>query len=99
MTAMPFTPDGKEFKLNMPRITGKTFTKQKVTLDGFRYEQCVFNECQLIYGGGPCRALSCYIEPNCTIDFQDHAAFVLQLLTDLGWKMTPPPAVDPSRIH
>ena len=32
--------------------TGKTFSKQRVPLDGAAFVNCTFDECELVYGGG-----------------------------------------------
>jgi hypothetical protein len=36
----------------MTHHTGKTFTRERIVLDGNAYENCTFNECELVYSGG-----------------------------------------------
>ena len=77
--------------MKLPAVIGKAYDKETVTLDGTSYQQCLFNQCKLVYHGGPTRVFECSISSNCTIEFQDSAAFVLQTLVELGWKIGSPP--------
>ena len=83
----------------IPEIVGKTFDNQEITLDGTAYTTCTFNKCKLIYHGGPTRLSSCSISPGCGFEFQDSAAFLLQMLAELGWKLVPPALMGPSQTH
>ncbi|PYV64240.1 MAG: hypothetical protein DMG97_35455 [Acidobacteria bacterium] len=74
----------------LPQVIGQTYNKAQVGLDGVSYQNCVFNDCHLIYRGGPARFVSCRISSGCVWEFSDAAACVMQTLTDLGWKIAPP---------
>jgi hypothetical protein len=74
----------------LPEVIGQSYTKRDVVLDGNSYQRCTFNECRLIYRGGPARLVSCYIGPNCTWQFVDAASYVLQFLQEIGWQIIPP---------
>jgi hypothetical protein len=76
--------------VNLPEMVGKSFYDTTAQIDGTSYKNCSFNRCRLIYRGGPTLFLSCSIASNCTVDLQDAAAFILQTLRDLGWKVVPP---------
>ncbi len=69
----------------------RKFSNETVVIDGTSYQNCSFDRCKIIYRGGPTRLVSCYISPGCAIELQDAAAFVYQVLGELGWKLTPPP--------
>ena len=71
-------------------VKGQTFETTTVELDGTSYHNCKFNQCKLIYRGGPTRLSSCYLSKNCSFEFQDNAAFMLQTLSELGWTLVPP---------
>ena len=71
--------------------------EKEIVLDGTSYQQCTFNECRLVFRGGPTRLSSCYIGPNCAWQFEDAAAFVLQLLQEAGWQVNPPAQTIPLR--
>lgn len=73
------------FKLQ--NVKGRTFDKQLVMLDGTRYENCIFNECTIRYCGGPTQLSSCTISPNTVWDFQLHAAQVIQVLQEAGFRL------------
>jgi hypothetical protein len=79
----------------LPEVIGRIFDGVTVTLDGVSYQKCTFKRCQLIYRGGPARVVSCSIGAGCVWEFQDTAAFVMQTLSDLGWKLAPLEALSP----
>ena len=74
----------------MIEIFGQTYTKQELVLDGCSYRGCTFDECVLIYRGGPAQVATCYISPGCKWQFEDAAYNVWQILLQTGWKMIPP---------
>jgi hypothetical protein len=73
----------------LPVVSGQTYSKNDVILDGNSFQNCRFNEC-LIYRGGPTRVFQCYISANTEFMFTDAAAYVLQTLQELGWTIAPP---------
>jgi hypothetical protein len=66
----------------MPLVDAKglIFSHETVVIDGTRYQNCSFEECTIIYRGGPTRLVSCSISEKCRIELQDAAAFVHQVL-------------------
>ncbi len=74
----------------LPEVKHRTYEKQDVELDGTSWQDCMFHECRLIYRGGPCRMVKCYISPNCAWQFEDAASYVLQFLQEVGWQLVPP---------
>ena len=80
----------------LPEVKGQSFTKQEVNLDGKSHQNCTFNECRLVYRGGPARMVSCYISGNCEWKFEDAASYVLQFLQETGWRIIPPGELAPS---
>ena len=87
---MPIQPS--DF-MRLVEAKGLTFSRETVVIDGTSYQNCSFVECRIIYRGGPTRFVSCSLSPNCRIELQDAAAFVYQVLGELGWKLVPPPWV------
>jgi len=83
--------------MKLPEIVGQTYGGgAQVGLDGIAYRNCTFKAgCRVIYRGGPSRVERCAVEPGCVWDFQDNAAFVLTLLSDLGFRVTPPGHMEP----
>jgi len=79
---------------SLPQVEGETYTQKDVLIDGTSYQKCSFNQCRLIYRGGPSRLWRCYIGPGCTFQFEDAAAYTLQILQELGWQIAPPGHVD-----
>ena len=75
----------------LPVVSQRTYENTRVTLDGVSYLNCTFKTCQLVYKGGPAKITSCFIGPNCRVEFQDAAAFMLQFLASWGWSINPPP--------
>jgi hypothetical protein len=68
-------------------VKALTLDKKLVMLDGIRFENCVFNECTIRYAGGPAQLHSCTISPNTLWDFQAHAAQVIQVLQEAGFRL------------
>jgi hypothetical protein len=81
----------------LPKVEGQTFDNKTVTIDGTYYRNCTFNKCKLIYCGGPARLDACSISPGCAFEFHDSAAFLLQMLGELGWTLVPPAWMGPSK--
>lgn len=74
-----------EFKL--PVIPSRTYTNQPVRLDGNRYENCKFIDCQIVYSGGPAEVHSCEFSQNTLWDLRNAAAITLQVLQQCGWQI------------
>lgn len=81
----------------LPEIKQRSYHNQAVVLDGASYQQCTFNNCHLIYRGGPCRMASCYIGPGCSWQFENEASYVLQFLQEIGWQIVPPAHLERSQ--
>lgn len=77
----------KNFRL--PVIKGQTFDGQKVSLDGTRFENCIFKNCDILYAGGPAETSSCHFE-NVRWLFEGTAGTVVYVMQNLGWKIQPP---------
>jgi hypothetical protein len=57
----------------METLTDTTLENQEEIIDGKSYTKCVFNNCTLVYKGGPFPAFdSCQLN-NCSWVFQDAA--------------------------
>jgi hypothetical protein len=74
----------------LPEVANKTFDKMTIVIDGKSHRACLFNQCKIIYLGGPARMAECSFSPGCSFEVRGQAAFVVQTLSELGWKMTPP---------
>ncbi len=72
-------------EIKLPVISGKKFTREAVTLDGKRFENCKFIECHLVYYGGPADCSACEFSPNTSWDFQGSAAITMLVLRKFGW--------------
>ena len=55
-------------------------------MDGTRYENCRFIDCQLVYKGGPGEAAGCYFSPLTVWQFDEPAATVVQTLQRYGFQ-------------
>ena len=78
--------------MKLPEVVGQSYGRgSQVGLDGVAYRNCTFKSgCTIIYRGGPARVESCMVEAEVVFDFQENAAFVVTLLTDLGFRLIPP---------
>jgi hypothetical protein len=68
----------------LPVISGKTFTNQKIDLEGTRYENCIFQSCHIIYSGGAADPEGSVFSPDTKWDIRGAAANTLLLLKILG---------------
>ena len=75
------------FKL--PVVRDQTFDGAQVALDGNRFENCAFKNCDIIYRGGPAETSSCYFEDVRWI-FEGAAGTIVAVMQGLGWKILPP---------
>jgi hypothetical protein len=73
----------------LPVTKGQKFTGTRVSLDDTRFEDCTFQNCDIIYSGGPAETSSCYFE-NVRWVFEGSAGIVVQVMQGLGWKIAPP---------
>jgi hypothetical protein len=76
--------------MELPEVVGQTFKNTTVALDGKSFRSCRFENCHIVYRGGPARCSWCWIGPGRRWELQDNAAFEVQLLSEIGWKLTPP---------
>jgi hypothetical protein len=67
-------------------ITGQTFTRQTIEIDGKRFENCKFIECTIIYGGGPAEAFSCHFSKKTQWGFRAPFGPGMQVLQQFGWR-------------
>jgi hypothetical protein len=72
--------DSAEHPLHV--VEGKTLSKERIVLDGYKYSRCVFSDCEIAYSGG------WYVLDNCTQSgchflFSGAAHRTLQLLRGL----------------
>lgn len=79
----------------LKEINGQQFENQSVAIDGNAFNNCSFTKCSITYHGGPARLTGCSISPGCRFEFRDSAAFVLQILNELGWTIAPPSWMGP----
>lgn len=54
-------------------VTNKTFTQDRITLDGFTYKDCTFDRCLLIYSGYQSTTLIKVNMINCSFIFEGPA--------------------------
>jgi hypothetical protein len=71
----------------LPITNGKTFRREIVVLDGRRFENCRFIECQIVYSGGPAEVSSCEFAPNTVWQFQGAAGMTMRLVQQCGWRI------------
>jgi hypothetical protein len=71
-----------------PVIRGRTFQNQTVKLDGFRFEQCEFIDCTLVYAGGPADCSECGFHPGTQWKFEGQAETLMQVLPRFGWRFS-----------
>jgi len=76
-------------KLSFVSVSEKQFVKQDVSLDGIRFHRCSFQQCNLLYSGGPVLMDGCMLE-SCEWKIQGTAAIVLYALEACGWRIFPP---------
>ncbi len=64
----------------MPKAKDKTVTKETVDLDDGDYENCIFEECQMVYSGGALlRLVGCTFD-NCSWVFDGAAGRTIRLM-------------------
>jgi hypothetical protein len=78
--------------MELPEVVGHTYESgSQVGLDGIAYRNCTFKAgCRIIYRGAATRVEACKVEAGCVWDFQENAAFVVTVLSDLGFRLIPP---------
>jgi hypothetical protein len=74
----------------LPEITDKSYENETIVLDGKVHRNCRFTHCKLVYKGGGAKLESCSGSEGCSFEFQDQAALMLQMLSELGWSLVPP---------
>jgi hypothetical protein len=57
----------------------EVFTNMRVVLDGARFENCMFESCELVYGGGPL-SFNKNLVNNCSFAFADSAARTINFM-------------------
>jgi hypothetical protein len=86
-------------KMLLVSVVGKKFVKaDEVSLDNVRFLDCSFDECTLLYSGGPVVMDNCWLH-NCELKIQGSAAIVLESLGRMGFQISPPAEIStPSSI-
>lgn len=69
----------------LPIISDVTFNHETIAIDGKRYENCKFIDCEIVYSGGLSEISACEFSPNTVWNFQGAAATILQVLQGFGW--------------
>ena len=75
-------------EIKLPERIGEAFTRQAVVLDGTRFVNCRFIDCQLIYCGGPSDCSACEFFGSVTWNFQGPASKTVVVLQAFGWKLS-----------
>jgi hypothetical protein len=71
-------------------VVGKKYRKDEdVSLDNFHFSECSFDECNLLYSGGPLIMNNCWLR-NCELTTQGTAATVVESLRQIGFQISPP---------
>lgn len=73
----------------------QTFTKEIVVLDDHAFIDCTFDDCALIYAGGPCIMRRCKVF-HCETSFIAAASNTMSVMLALG--MMQPPAAEPPPV-
>jgi hypothetical protein len=82
-------------KYLMVSVVGNKFGKDDyVSLDNHHFSGCSFEGCHMVYSGGPAVMENCQLN-NCQLNIQGSAAILVQTLTNLGFKVIPPPGFSP----
>lgn len=71
----------------LPTVTGQTFEKITIALDGTRFEECNFVECTIQYSGGFAEVDRCIFTANTQWKFLNAAARTIQLLKGCGFRI------------
>ena len=73
-------------KTGLERIENKTYRAETVRLDGHFFENCVFENCLLSYGGELCEWNNSRFS-NCRIILDGKANHTIQVLQALGFRV------------
>jgi hypothetical protein len=77
-------------KMSFISVVGKKYAKKDdVSLDNMRFSECSFDECNLLYSGGPFVMDNCWLR-NCELSIQGTAAIVVESLRQMGFQISPP---------
>lgn len=72
---------------NLPIVQGKTFTRERVNLDGTHFIDCNFAECTIVYSGNAVRVEGCIFTPNTRWELRESAGMTIEVLRSVGWKI------------
>ena len=78
------TSSWTDSKTGLERIENKTYSGETVRLDGHFFENCVFENCLLSYGGELCEWNNSRFS-NCRIILDGKANYTTQVLQALGF--------------
>lgn len=74
-------------KLSLITVFDRKFGKnEEVSLDNMRFVNCSFEDCHMLYSGGPFLMDNCRIQ-NCRLTIQGAAAILLQSLEMVGFQI------------
>jgi len=79
----------------LERVEDKTFgVHDTVVLDGKLFVKCVFQGCEVVYGGGEMAHEGCLFS-NCRVTFVGAAHATVQLMLNFGYKIISPSGENP----
>jgi hypothetical protein len=67
----------------MAKIENRTYSKEAVNLDGNEFVNCTFNDCTLVYRGGPLPRFAGNSIERCVWNFSDAAELTLRFIAGL----------------
>jgi hypothetical protein len=82
----------------LEHVAGKTYgPSDTVVLDGKSFFLCTFDRCEVVYYGGSITHEECRFS-GCRVTLGGAAWQTIQLMLQLGWKLTSPSGEDP-KVH
>ena len=75
-------------------VSERKYDGGEVSLDGFRFVNCFFDGCALLYSGGPVTMENCRFR-NCEVRMQGSAAIVVESLRRMGFEVSAPDEISP----
>lgn len=67
----------------MAKNRGNTYVESRLTVDGHEYISCRFENCTLVYAGGPLPTMGECVFVNCDWTFEGPAALTVQFMSAL----------------
>lgn len=66
--------------MKMPEVTNVWYNNQDITIDGWCFRSCRFDNCRLYVSSGNFKFENCFIDERTVVHFQNNALSVIQLL-------------------